>query len=573
MSANKEDKSIQSLKLEKKLDEQLNINGNNNNVTKKSNKKKKKSAGAGAVSAVTDIPEYYHQALSDYPVQLNTTKAKGRHAVAAKNLPEGTILCEEQGAAFVVRTPFIDAQCHLCFSSIKQRTVCPQCQKAYYCSSECFDSDSQRHALMCNGLKEIENIAQATDTDVDLLRLMVALMARRCLDKTKIDEESRKRRGLAPNTPFWCVEDLLSHRDKAEPAFIQVVSEASERLLSLLPPEMHIPVEEMVEIACRINANAHGLGDEHGRNTDTALGLFPIGALFFNHGCNPNTAFIGTSNGKLAFRTIRPVTGGEELVVSYDDIYADRDYRRATLLSTKHFWCKCKRCASSMDKSVDRFLTGVVCTSCQKDVYIIPATSVEHLSKGVSNLYLESRFKCASCGHETPAVKVRNAIEKAAEAYNTGLKMYRARNRDLGLVSTFFSSLVNNTVPKGGKLHPMNSIRLNAHSNLMNCKRGCNDLKGAIDVNKSNCEMFEQFATLYNLPGNTSEISDMWQNLAEMCEEMAEKTEASTVLRKKWLKEAAKAYERTLKIREVVFGKDHSKTKDTAKLLAKFSTF
>lgn len=81
----------------------------------------------------------------------------------------------------------------------------------------------------------------------------------------------------------------------------------------------------------RINSNAHGLGDNHSRNTDVALGLFPIGAMFFNHSCNPNTAFVGVENGKLAFRTIRPVKKDEELVVSYIDIYAPRDERRQVM--------------------------------------------------------------------------------------------------------------------------------------------------------------------------------------------------------------------------------------------------
>lgn len=78
----------------------------------------------------------------------------------------------------------------------------------------------------------------------------------------------------------------------------------------------------------RINSNAHGLGDNHGRNTDVALGLFPVGALFFNHSCNPNAAFVGLNKGRLVFRTIRQVQPEEEIAVSYIDLYASRDERR-----------------------------------------------------------------------------------------------------------------------------------------------------------------------------------------------------------------------------------------------------
>jgi SET and MYND domain-containing protein len=291
------------------------------------------------------------------------------------------------------------------------------------------------------------------------------------------------------------------------------------------------------------------------------LGVFPLCALFFNHGCNPNSAFVGLPNGQLEIRTIRPVSKDEELVVSYIDLYSDRDERRQELLMTKHFWCKCKRCAGPMDKSVDRLLQGVVCTQCENDVYVIPATSIEHLMKGNRSLYSEKgSFKCAGCGHEAPNESVRKPLEQANESYMLGMTAIRQeRNCRRGVEKL---ELVTNATIKSGDLHPLNAYRLNSYIPMMNCKRRNGDLKGTIEVNKAILEIMEQYAEQGSLPANTSEISDFWQNLGELCIKMAKEVGArSPVLEKKWIKEANSAFTSALKVRTIVFGKDHPKTK------------
>jgi SET and MYND domain-containing protein len=62
-----------------------------------------------------------------------------------------------------------------------------------------------------------------------------------------------------------------------------------------------------------------------------------VGALFFNHSCNPNAAFVGLSKGRLVFRTIRHVQPEEEIAVSYIDLYASRDERRQVRKNMRSF--------------------------------------------------------------------------------------------------------------------------------------------------------------------------------------------------------------------------------------------
>ncbi|KAI9032883.1 hypothetical protein CLU79DRAFT_728498 [Phycomyces nitens] len=551
-------KENESLALQKDIPTQDTTQTESSPILPKNKKKKPKKKASGPIEP---IPEYYQKALQDYPVSLRNTKAKGRHAAASSPISEGTTVCREQATAFVVRSEFIDQQCHVCLETLATKLMCLDCKKSFYCSQACLDKDTT-HPKVCSIMSQVDSIGSSTDTDPDLLRLMVLLMAKRMEEAAK-PQEIKEYKPLC-STPYWCVEDLLSHREHADRAFIKVLTEASQRLLSEMPESMAMPVEDMVTLACRINSNAHGLGDNQSRNTDVALGLFPVGAMFFNHACNPNTAFVGMPNGQLAFRTIRPVKTDEELTVSYIDLYASRDERRQDLLKTKHFWCKCKRCTTPMENSVDRFLQSVVCTCCSKDVYVIPPASMEELDKGEK--VLGDTWTCAGCGHVASASKVKEAIEKANASYAAGMYALRQK-RDYRSACRQLEPLAKTTLPSqaktlpAGEIHPQNSIRLNASIPLLNCFRHQDNLKGAIEVNRTILGVLDEHSK-QSLPDKTAEISDFWQNLGELCDAMAEQCRISgrQPLQKKWYKEARDAYSQAAKVRAIVFGPEHPKT-------------
>lgn len=191
---------------------------------KKKNNNKKKSA------VVESLNPFYQQALEQYPVKLNNTKTKGRHAVACQNLNEGVDLCQEQATAFVVRSEFIDQQCHVCLADLEQKKMmCSNCKKTFYCSQTCLEKDDL-HTLVCDPFAQVDAIGRATDVDVDLLRLMTLLMARKYLDTNNNEKKKEQDDAIQP-TPYWCVEDLISHRENAESSFIHVLTEACKLIL------------------------------------------------------------------------------------------------------------------------------------------------------------------------------------------------------------------------------------------------------------------------------------------------------------------------------------------------------
>ncbi|CAO3646060.1 unnamed protein product [Cunninghamella blakesleeana] len=532
---------------------------------KKKNKKKKNTV------IVEDLNNYYIEYMKQYPVKLNNTKAKGRHAVAINDINEGTTVCLEKATAFIVRSEYIDQQCHICLEDLQTKMACSDCRMVFYCSQKCIQKDIHHHQV-CSLLSKLTSIGQSTDVDPDLLRLMIYLLLRKNVDLEEENEKEQRDYSDNNNTPYWCVEELLSHKEKVSSDFIKVISNAGERILAENSNLTNsISVDDLVALACRINSNAHGLGDNHSRNTDVALGLFPIGAMFFNHSCNPNTTFVGVENGKLAFRTIRPVKKDEELVVSYIDIYAPRDERRQNLLNSKHFWCKCKRCASSMDSSVDRFLNGIVCKECEQDVYIIPPSTIDDIMKDQSILNSIESVTCAKCQSKTTIETIINIIKKGQEKYMKGMTLIRKdrnyRRAKLELESFTQPQLdIKNTNNsniaiklKSEELHPLHALRFNAFIPLMNCFRYEKNTKSAIHVNKLILDyMLDQ--AKHSLPENTSEVSDFWQNLGELYDTIAKECRGG-LLEKKWNEEARNSFLKATNVRSIVFGPDHPKTK------------
>ncbi|CAN0466663.1 unnamed protein product, partial [Ectocarpus sp. 8 AP-2014] len=139
-----------------------------------------------------------------------------------------------------------------------------------------------------------------------------------------------------------------------------VLREAGEDLLHILPEWVRFDVEEVVQLACRVNVNAHGLRDDSGSNLVIGVGMFPLTAMI-NHACRPNCTFV-YFGGNLEVRTLEPVSAGTELSVYYIDLLQSTAARRQELLTSKHFLCKCSRCENP--SSMDDYLDGVCCTDC-----------------------------------------------------------------------------------------------------------------------------------------------------------------------------------------------------------------
>lgn len=236
----------------------------------------------------------------------------------------------------------------------------PACQKA----------DAARHVLECSIIPKLGEIATKHDINVDLLKLTLSLIVRRTLEERRAKMNGTKESASeVPVAPWWCIQELSIHSQVFDKNWVKCVSAAAKDMSEILPETLATSGEEIVNLACRINTNAHSLSDDEERATDTAFGLFPMGSLFFRHSCAPNCHFTA-DKGMLTYRTVRPIKAGEELLISHIELFQPRALRKQELMTTKQIRCDCVRCRTPLRKSVDRFLDGVLCDQCHTGVYL-----------------------------------------------------------------------------------------------------------------------------------------------------------------------------------------------------------
>jgi hypothetical protein len=73
---------------------------------------------------------------------------------------------------------------------------------------------------MCSVINRLDGIASECSVDVDLLRLMLGLMARRAQETHTQDGH------ISTSTPFKYVLELVHNREKISSDFIQVITQA-----------------------------------------------------------------------------------------------------------------------------------------------------------------------------------------------------------------------------------------------------------------------------------------------------------------------------------------------------------
>ncbi|KXS12948.1 SET domain-containing protein [Gonapodya prolifera JEL478] len=342
------------------------------------------------------LDDWVRQVLENarLPVDLSWSSSRGRHALAKTNLDPGTVVIVERGVAVIPTSAGLSLICSHCFKELPADSVRGDDSLTngkfhclhFYCSSQCRDADVDGHQVECRLMPTMRDISLDEDVDLDLLRLVARLVARRHIGERAQSETSRAWNPLFENTPFPLVTSLLSHRKYANIKWIKTVSAASAKLSPPLAAEVGRPVNPdlLLTLSCVINSNAHGLGDTRtvqghssfydrmssqsagpmgvGGGLTTAFGLFPLGALL-NHSCEPNCVYGAGQDGTIVFRTIKEVKEGEELLVSYIPLDDPLPVRRGVLLTTKHFWCECSRCGGSEERLSAEFRrnAGILC--------------------------------------------------------------------------------------------------------------------------------------------------------------------------------------------------------------------
>ncbi|KAJ1958753.1 hypothetical protein GGI12_004658 [Dipsacomyces acuminosporus] len=531
------------------------------------------------------------------PVQIKSSHAKGRHIVAAKDIPAGTLVAVEKASGAIVRNTSFISICHRCFGAVSMkndtrpkvdaegkeipgqlekitvpRFSCTECKMAAYCSEECQNAHKQEHSVQCKALNESNRIAAAHEVSLETLRGVLALLGRRSVDIANSSNGIvfAADADAAEPTPYDNVLDLNANRHYIDRSSIKSLQIALKETLSFVAEDAKIPLSEAVELACIFNSNQHQLVV----NSHQVLGIFPFSSLYFSHSCSPNCVFIGEQNGLLYIRTIADVAANADLTVSYVELYQPREQRRRELLLSRHFWCKCRRCSTLLSRSVDRFMDGIQCTECKKGVMIFEETKevqdINELMTDISALDQEIQGKFAECETCPAKIEVTKLVEVLKAAITDYGNAHIALQQGDALKGRFLLEKFIRDYEDAHILHPYNAYLVNSYMTLVRTCTHLDEIDRAIKYNGIVLERMQGAEGA--LPENYPRLADFSVSLGDMCIKQAKKksanrTPAGRSITRRYLKDARTALEFALKARSVIYGEDSPRAYEAKRLL------
>ena len=183
--------------------------------------------------------------------------------------------------------------------------------------------------------------------------------------------------------------------------------------------------------------------------TDLGEGIYTTLSLT-NHSCDPNT--IGVHYNKtLAFRTIRPVKKGDEILYCYINYFAieDKERRQKQLLDDYSFVCQCNPCAKNWPL-----------------LYGFPTKSILKCNKCDKKLN-DSSMRC-SCGNLVNSKEIHKRIEASSDVYFKAIQdiSYGKKSNDALEILKDHLILLDRYVcrPDRGQIHAQSTLVSYYHS-------------------------------------------------------------------------------------------------------------
>lgn len=400
----------------------------------------------------------YRELLNEYPVRLRANKERGRYVVASNVLNPGQLLLKEHPTAFTIFKQCAQDYCQTCLKTLETTkstrilglelcdadiVTCTSCRKqSFWCSEECKENDKV-HGIACPFLIELPGIAGSASVDYNLLRLALHIIIRASLEAEK----------QQLGTPFECLQSLKSHQKSFDKTMLDAFKIAFADYAEMFRDTQYqdISLDWMLKLACRINSNSHAVHDPSGNsNAAIGVGMFPLVAML-NHSCTPNAVFVTENKGEMHVRAVKCIAPGEEVCVSYVDLFAPKWERQGLLLSSKFFWCTCSRCSPVANDTCDSdyFMDCIKCSECPG--YMIPDTA--------------DQFRCNGCSKITSNATVDKVT--ALVDISNGMDLYRA-----GMFDSAQIALEKSLSIADSKLHPHHYLKLTILVNLISlCSR------------------------------------------------------------------------------------------------------
>ena len=523
---------------------------------------------------VTDVLTARVAASSEFLFQINHSAALGRHAVATHALaekPPGTLLLRETSYIWIATDPSRESVCHSCaheFASTQpahiRRVSCEGCGgQTHYCSVKCRDEHAFLHQPICALLRDAPTLAARHRCQVDLVRALLALVAKRAADLQPGADLPYREKFQSDPLAFEGGPEAFSQM-LGSAGVIDSASRRSLRALAAvickrLPEEICPPPDIFITWASQINSNSHGLHRSSHSNASFGLGLFPLSSIF-NHSCLPNCTY--TNEGpQLELRLLRAVREGEELCVNYTELYAARDERRAELQASKSFECRCRRCSLTPTNELEARLinaeplvSAVLCDQTKGCSGLLQPCDV--LTDRLGDRAAE--WACSAChgrctyGYilDTHLAPLRACLQQTMLLYANGLAAGAAARLRADFESLLQAALA--------RLHPSHSLVFHCYLPLINCCSVLKDYPAKAIYTRALVAIAS--AALPDYPP----LANYLEAFAQSLQEWVQTTPTlSRETRKQCAQEAINALQQSLNICQICYGPTHPKTAQT----------
>ena len=298
--------------------------------------------------ALSEIPVAQlalYRAAGVEPYTVSAVAGRGLRCSRRGGLAAGTTLWDEPPYAALLAVRLWKSHCQHCFSELTSSQVvatredwreCLRCHQVAYCSEACQAADPH-HRDECDWLRR----SRSNDAELTQARILGARIARRWKPSKELPRDDG----------FGCL--YTNHSRLSAVVRRDIVAQLAA--VRELAPAAELDASSLLNLFGRQFANAcsmpmpmwtHGAvhrDDICSISQSSGSGIWLLMSLC-NHSCEPNCWPHVNKGGRLSLRTLRPISFGEAITISY--VIQPMPYfaRRQHLQSVYHFSCNCGRC-------------------------------------------------------------------------------------------------------------------------------------------------------------------------------------------------------------------------------------
>ncbi|CAG2107503.1 unnamed protein product, partial [Medioppia subpectinata] len=290
-----------------------------------------------SIALVTSCVTRYHTNGYNHQICEMPTKL-------SKPLSPGDVITQDIPIIHILFDKCKDKYCDNCFKRSDQLKRCAKCLRMYYCGKECQKNDWKYHKNECP-LYRMDEAFLMTERNRFWFRLYLSVQL--------IPTFATKKYRLFDGSEVSLRDIKVRHREVNVDGLFDYIGFVSQGLRRLHLRNDRQEVRHWFAFVYTIPLIAIKSCDvPHVGDGAIGRGLYMQYTLL-GHSCQPNSAFVFNDQTKsMELRAMRPIGAGEEITISYIQIYKTRA-RRQRELQWLTIVCECDKCVHHLDRRVD----------------------------------------------------------------------------------------------------------------------------------------------------------------------------------------------------------------------------